>query len=211
MEYLSIHEIKPKNEGKKRYFDNPLLERLTYSHISMPISVQLLSGAAFIYWGTRVTNLVFTDYLGLFFIGLLSFTLFEYLMHRYLYHMVPDNKVKGWLQYNLHGVHHEYPKDKGRLSWPPVITIVLCLLFLMVFRLIMGDYAFGFTPGFLAGYASYLGVHYIVHAIQPPKNFLKVLWINHGIHHYKDPDRAFGVSSPLWDYIFRTLPRKKTK
>jgi sterol desaturase/sphingolipid hydroxylase (fatty acid hydroxylase superfamily) len=72
----------------------------------------------------------------------------------------------------------------------------------------MGDFVFAFLPGFLVGYASYLGVHYMVHAYQPPKNFLKTLWINHSIHHYKDGEIVFGVSSPLWDYIYGTMKEK---
>ena len=72
----------------------------------------------------------------------------------------------------------------------------------------MGDFVFAFLPGFLVGYASYLFVHYIVHAYAPPKNFFKALWVNHSIHHYKDNTVVFGVSSPLWDYVFRTMPKK---
>ncbi|RUA37305.1 MAG: fatty acid hydroxylase, partial [Bacteroidetes bacterium] len=29
------------------------------------------------------------------------------------------------------------------------------------------------------------------------------------IHHYKHPDKYFGVSSPIWDYIFNTVPKRK--
>jgi sterol desaturase/sphingolipid hydroxylase (fatty acid hydroxylase superfamily) len=25
-------------------------------------------------------------------------------------------------------------------------------------------------------------------------------------HHYEDESTAYGVSNPLWDYIFRTIP-----
>jgi sterol desaturase/sphingolipid hydroxylase (fatty acid hydroxylase superfamily) len=28
---------------------------------------------------------------------------------------------------------------------------------------------------------------------------------SHMKHHYKDSSRGFGVTSPLWDYIFNTL------
>jgi sterol desaturase/sphingolipid hydroxylase (fatty acid hydroxylase superfamily) len=58
------------------------------------------------------------------------------------------------------------------------------------------------------GYAGYLSIHYMVHSFQPPKNFLKILWINHGIHHYKNGEEVFGVSSPLWDYIYGTMVKK---
>jgi hypothetical protein len=34
------------------------------------------------------------------------------------------------------------------------------------------------------------------------------LWINHSIHHYKDGEIVFGVSTPLWDYIYGTMYKK---
>ncbi|HYI76223.1 MAG TPA: fatty acid hydroxylase, partial [Chryseolinea sp.] len=49
----------------------------------------------------------------------------------------------------------------------------------------------------------------MVHAFAPPKNFLKRLWINHGTHHYKNGEMIYGVSSPLWDYIYGTMTEKK--
>jgi sterol desaturase/sphingolipid hydroxylase (fatty acid hydroxylase superfamily) len=94
---------------------------------------------------------------------------------------------------------------------PPAVIIIAAFLFLYGFKLVLGDLTYAFTPGFMAGYAGYLSVHYIVHAYQPPKNMFKTLWINHSIHHYKDPDVAFGVSSPLWDHVFRTLPKRKKR
>jgi len=114
------------------------------------------------------------------------------------------------LQYVIHGVHHEFPKDKDRLAMPPLLSVTVATLLLLLFRLFMGDLVFAFMPGFLIGYAGYLFVHYIVHACAPPRNFLKALWKNHAKHHYKDGDAAFGVSSPLWDYVYGTSP-KKTK
>jgi sterol desaturase/sphingolipid hydroxylase (fatty acid hydroxylase superfamily) len=211
MNYKAIHDIKPKNDKAAKMFKNPVLDRLTNSHASIPISMLVLLGIGFLYWGIRITTLNAKNYVILTTIGILTWTLFEYLMHKHLYHMLPTNKVKGWIQYNMHGLHHEYPKDKSRLAMPPLAIALIAFLFLYVFRMLIGDYAFAFTPGFLFGYAGYLGVHYIVHAFQPPKNLFKALWINHSIHHYKDPDAAFGVSSPLWDYVFNTMPKKKKK
>ena len=74
----------------------------------------------------------------------------------------------------------------------------------------MYDFVFAFLPGFIVGYASYLSVHYMVHAYPPPKNFFKALWVNHGVHHYKDGEVVFGVSSPLWDYIYGTMKLKES-
>ncbi len=211
MKYKAIHDIKPRNDKAAKMFENPMLDRLTNSHTAIPITMLVMFGLVFLYWGSTHATLNIGQYAGLIAIGILSWTLFEYLMHRFLYHMLPTNDLKGWIQYNMHGLHHEYPKDKSRLAMPPLAIIVIAFMFLFLFKLIIGDATYGFTPGFLFGYAGYLSVHYIVHAFQPPKNAFKVLWVNHGIHHYKDPDVAFGVSSPLWDHVFRTLPKKKSK
>ena len=77
-----------------------------------------------------------------------------------------------------------------------------------VFTLTMGVYAYGFLPGFLTGYATYLWIHFAVHVYRPPNNFLKSLWVLHAIHHYKDDHVAYGVSSHFWDILFGTMPKK---
>jgi len=211
MKYKAIHDIKPSTAKSGKMFENPVLDKLTTSHASIPITMLVLFAIGFLYWGLQHSSVTVNQSLIFVPIGILSWTLFEYVMHRYLYHMMPTNNLKGWIQYNMHGVHHEFPKDKGRLAMPPLALIVIAFMFLFVFMLPMGDLTYVFTPGFLIGYAGYLSVHYIVHAYPPPKNSFKVLWVNHSIHHYKDPDIAFGVSSPLWDVVFSTMPKKKSK
>jgi sterol desaturase/sphingolipid hydroxylase (fatty acid hydroxylase superfamily) len=198
--------IRPKNKGQKVIFKNPILERLTRTHIAVPISIFSVFSAGLIYYAFTYAQLP-AYLIGILFLsGLLIFTFIEYLVHRYAFHMDTDTDLKQKIQYNLHGVHHEYPKDKGRLAMPPVMSVLLAVSLFVAFNYVIGEYTYAFLPGFIMGYASYLFVHFIVHAYQPPKNFLKILWINHSIHHYKDNNKAFGVSSPLWDYVFRTLP-----
>jgi sterol desaturase/sphingolipid hydroxylase (fatty acid hydroxylase superfamily) len=145
---------------------------------------------------------------GLFATGLFFFTFVEYIMHRYLYHIPATSERKKKISYTMHGVHHDYPKDKSRLAMPPVLSLVIATVLFIIYRAVLGDYVFGVLAGFLIDYAAYLAVHYSVHGFKVPNNSLKTLWHHHSIHHYREPDRAFGVSSPLWDQIFRTMPRK---
>ncbi|WP_373492620.1 sterol desaturase family protein [Aquiflexum sp.] len=200
---------KPDNNGTARMFQNPLLEKLTKTHISIPIIMYLVVASVSLYYAYNATEIKAFYGFTVFLLGVFGFTLLEYMMHRYFFHMEPDTPVKDKIQYTVHGVHHDYPKDKERLTMPPLASLAYAVIFYGVFTWIMGDYALYFLPGFMVGYAAYLGVHFIVHAYQPPKNFLKILWVNHAIHHYKDPDAAFGVSSPLWDYILGTMPKKE--
>lgn len=198
--------VRPKHSGQKKLFENPILEKLTHTHIAVPITMYVLFSIGLLFYAFTYANLPYYQVGGLFTAGLLLFTLVEYLMHRYLFHMEPKTPQRAKLQYNMHGVHHEYPKDKTRLAMPPIVSAVIALLLLWLTTTLMGEYAYAFLPGFVMGYAGYLFVHYITHAYPPPKNIFKTLWINHSVHHYKAQDKAFGVSSPLWDYVFGTMP-----
>ncbi|MFN3405147.1 MAG: sterol desaturase family protein [Cytophagaceae bacterium] len=208
MEEQSSSKLRPKHTGSKQLFENPFLEKLTRTHISVPICIFLLISSGLLIYGIRYTTLAVYYIPFLFISGFLFFTLLEYLVHRYVFHMKPDTDLKRKLQYSMHGIHHEFPKDQGRLAMPPVISILLAAIFFVIFYLLMNTKVFAFLPGMLSGYAFYLFVHFIVHAYPPPKNFTKALWVNHAIHHYKDNNTVFGVSSPLWDYVFGTMPKK---
>lgn len=200
-------EIKPQNQGTKQLFKNPILEKLSRTHISVPLIIFFLYSTALLYWSITHTSLSVGTTVLMFALGVISFTWVEYNVHRYVFHMLPSTEKKAKAQYTMHGVHHEFPKDKTRLAMPPVLSITIATLLLFVFRLILGDFVFSFLPGFLTGYAAYLSVHYMVHAFQPPKNAFKALWVNHSVHHYKNGEVVFGVSSPLWDYIYRTMAK----
>lgn len=199
---------RPDNFGSAQMFSNPILERISRTHIMVPITLFFAISSVSFYYAVMTTSIGLSVGLLITFFGLFAFTFVEYMMHKHFFHMEPDTPLKDKLQYSMHGVHHDYPKDKDRLAMPPFVSAAYAAIFYLVFKLIMGDYSLYFLPGFLLGYSAYLGVHYIVHAYSPPKNFLKVLWVNHAIHHYKDPDSSFGVSSPLWDYLLGTMPKK---
>lgn len=199
---------RPDNNGTAIMFDNPIMERISRTHISIPITMFLVLAAISFYYALTGTSISLGIGLLVMLGGYIFFTLVEYMMHKHFFHMEPNTPIKDKLQYSVHGVHHDYPRDKDRLAMPPFVSAAYAAISYLLFTLIFGDYALFFLPGFLIGYASYLGVHFIVHAYNPPKNFFKILWVNHAIHHYKDPDIAFGVSTPLWDIIFGTMPKK---
>jgi sterol desaturase/sphingolipid hydroxylase (fatty acid hydroxylase superfamily) len=201
--------IVPKNKGTQKLFQNPVLEKLSRTHIAVPLTIFSLFSGALLAWSITHTTLSAGTTIVLFVLGLLAFTWVEYVTHRFVFHMKTYNEVRAKLQYMIHGIHHEYPKDKDRLAMPPLLSVVIATILLLLFRVVMGDFVFAFLPGFLVGYAAYLGVHYMVHAFAPPKNFLKRLWINHGTHHYKNGEMIYGVSSPLWDYVYGTMTEKK--
>lgn len=201
--------ITPKTKGSRQLFSNPVLEKLSRTHIAVPLTIFFLYSAVLLYWSVTHTSLSWMISIGMFVLGVLAFTWVEYMVHRYVFHMKTYTELRAKLQYTMHGVHHEFPKDKDRLAMPPLLSVTISTVLLLVLKVFLGDMVFSFLPGFLVGYAAYLGIHYMVHAYQPPKNIFKFLWINHSVHHYKDGEVIFGVSSPLWDYIYGTMREKK--
>lgn len=192
-------------------FHNKFLDSLTRTHIAIPVTMFFLYAAGLIVWTKVATTLGNWHVAGLFFGGALFFTFVEYLVHRNVYHISTTTEARKKFQWKAHGVHHDYPKDKQRLAMPPVLSVIIGTMLLGLFRLLLGDFAFSFLAGFMVGYALYLLIHYSVHIFKMPGNTFKALWVNHAIHHYSEDEVMFGVTSPLWDYVFGTVPRKEKK
>ncbi len=199
---------KIKNKGQARLFQNDYMEMMTKTHplviytIYFPVIVFLL------HYGVVTKNIPAWKEFLLFLSGTLFWSFFEYLMHRYLFHMVADSPRARKFVYTMHGVHHEYPRDKERLFMPPVPSIIVSSLIFLIMYGIMGWNALSFFPGFVFGYIVYGSMHFAIHAYAPPR-FMKALWRNHHLHHYKAPEKGFGVSSVLWDIVFGTVPKKE--
>jgi sterol desaturase/sphingolipid hydroxylase (fatty acid hydroxylase superfamily) len=143
--------------------------------------------------------------IGFYFLGFASWTLLEYFIHRYLFHLQGNSSFSKRLAYVLHGVHHEFPRDKERLFMPPLPGFIILIFLLFFFYLFFQKNVFAFIPGLLNGYLVYSFLHFNMHTRRPPK-FLKRLWSHHALHHYKQEEVAFGVSSRFWDWVFSTLP-----
>ena len=148
-------EVIPHNKGTKKLFENKILEKLTRTHIAIPISLFIIYSGALLYYSiVTIGTLTVLQTTGLFFGGFFFFTLIEYVMHRHLFHIGTSTKKREKLQYTLHGVHHEYPKDKERLAMPPIMSIILATTLLFVFKLVLGPLVFAFLPGFLGASSS---------------------------------------------------------
>lgn len=141
--------------------------------------------------------------------GVAFWTLTEYWLHRLVFHWEPDNALGRRMHFIIHGIHHDHPNDKLRLVMPPAVSIPLAVLFFLAFRLVLGDAGFPAFGGFLLGYLFYDYTHYYVHHFVPKTSFGKRLREHHMRHHFQDHRFGYGVSSPLWDVTFRTLPKQR--
>jgi len=193
------------NKGQARLFKNQYLEMLTKTHplviwgIYLPVIVYMLyySGSHVGYSALRIACT--------FVAGMLFWSLFEYVAHRFIFHWVAESESAKKIVYVLHGNHHHYPRDRERLFMPPVPSLIIASVIFSLLYLLMRANAFTFFPGFILGYLMYGSMHYAIHAWNPPFKWMKPLWRNHHLHHYKDEHMGFGVSSTLWDHVFGTM------
>lgn len=189
--------------GEAPMFDSPLLERLSIVHPLLPTAVYLPAGL-FLLWGSAVGPLGAGRSGLLYLAGLLAWSLLEYGAHRGSFHHEPQTEGQLAFAYLIHGVHHAYPDDSRRWMMPLAVTVPIKTLLLLLCRLVLGAFASGAFAGFLHGYLTYDLMHYFIHRGRMPGRLGRYLRQHHLAHHYAKPEKNFGVSSPLWDLVFRT-------
>jgi sterol desaturase/sphingolipid hydroxylase (fatty acid hydroxylase superfamily) len=200
MKFEKIH-----NKGQATLFQNQYLEMLTKTHPLVIWGMYLPVMVYCMYRSNTSLNFSMAMIALVFFGGIFFWSFFEYIMHRFIFHWVAQSERARKIVYVMHGNHHEYPRDRERLFMPPVPSIILaCIIFSLMFW-ILGQYVFMFFPGFIFGYLTYGTMHYAIHAWNPPFKWLKPLWRNHHLHHYKNDHQGFGVSTTIWDRVFGTM------
>ena len=185
-------------------FQQRWLERLSHVHPATPLVLYTPVIGWFGWHAVRAHGWWTTA--GLAVVGVLLWTLVEYVLHRWVFHYEPRSAWGQRLHFLMHGVHHAYPRDSTRLVMPPAVSVPLALLFVGLFRWSAGAWADGLSAGFAIGYVAYDTIHFATHHLPMPGAFGRALKAYHLRHHYADDDRGFGVSSPLWDVVFRTMP-----
>jgi sterol desaturase/sphingolipid hydroxylase (fatty acid hydroxylase superfamily) len=193
-----------------RMFKSDFLESLSKVHFTVPLFIFVPVILVFSYIALFEKSMGLILYSELFIGGLFVWTFVEYIMHRFIFHYMPDNSWGKRLHFIFHGVHHDYPSDAKRLVLPPSVSLILSTAFYFLFKAILPlNYVFGFFPGFILGYLIYDISHYAIHHFNFKGSIWKKIKQHHMLHHYQDPNKGYGVSSPLWDKIFNSDFLKK--
>jgi dihydroceramide fatty acyl 2-hydroxylase len=137
-------------------------------------------------------------------LGVLIVTLIEYCLHRFAFHFVPKNKKQRLNAFLLHGYHHEFPNDPMRLVLPPIAMWPIAIAFGVVYYFAFGPYFWPVYGGTALGYIAYDWTHYYTHHFNPKRGPGKWLKRYHMLHHHDSPKHRFGITSPLWDFVFGT-------
>ncbi len=193
-----------------KLFENPFLEATTRVHPLVPAILWIPIVSGLLYRSFFYLDMPWAYSLLLLAFGLFVWTLTEYLLHRFVFHFEAESRLGKRFVYLFHGIHHDAPNDNMRLVMPPIPALFIASCCLGVFWLALGRTLIEpFFSGFLIGYLAYDYTHYYVHFFTPTTRLGKFLKSHHMLHHFAANEAKWGVSSPLWDYIFGTMGNKK--
>lgn len=190
-------------------FETPLIERFSRIHPATPF-VFWLPVLGFLAYRASAQGVGLLMGVGLGLAGVLLWTLTEYVLHRYLFHYVGPRPWQRRMYFVLHGVHHDFPQDATRLVMPLGASIPMGATFYFGFQLILGSVVTDpLFVGFGLGYLAYDGMHYAIHHFRMSSRFGRWIKRHHMVHHHTGSNTRWGVSSPLWDWVFGTMKSER--
>jgi dihydroceramide fatty acyl 2-hydroxylase len=138
--------------------------------------------------------------------GLLSWGLFEYSIHRWVLHRVPPREGAGLPGNRTHLAHHADPNALDRLNVQLSESLPVCAVYFAAAWALTGDLrsaAFAYD-GLMLGYFFYEYLDYQAHHGAARGAVVRYFRRYHLLHHHYDARVRFGVTSPLFDYLFGT-------
>lgn len=196
-------------------FKNPVLEYFSHIHPATPVVV--FGPVILVTLWLSFTTVSPLSTIIVFVAGVLFWTITEYSIHRWAFHVHPTSDTGKRIHFLVHGIHHDYPRDSTRLVMPLLVSVPLATMFYFGFMALLEPFHYAMFSGFVFGYVSYDTIHYATHHWPMKSKTARFIKEYHMKHHYVDDSTAYGVSNPLWDYVFSTVPawarnrRKKSK
>ncbi|MEO6031779.1 MAG: sterol desaturase family protein [Burkholderiaceae bacterium] len=139
------------------------------------------------YWGIATFALL----------GLASWTVIEYALHRFILHGLQP--FQRW-----HVEHHRRPT--ALIGAPTILSATLIGALVFAPALLLGGpwRAGALTLGVLTGYLAYGITHHATHHWRADNAWLKQRKRWHARHHHSLQPGCYGVTTTLWDHVFRT-------
>jgi sterol desaturase/sphingolipid hydroxylase (fatty acid hydroxylase superfamily) len=151
-------------------------------------------------------NANFDDFALFFPAGVLTWTFLEYTLHRFVFHVEIEDPHMRDLVNGSHTQHHQLPQDATHILVHTTYAFgVSALVYGLAFLILRSAFdAMALMAGIWAGFLYYESVHYRVHVTGGNTGLIRLQRRAHYHHHFRDPDVCFGVTTPVWDYVFGT-------
>jgi 4-hydroxysphinganine ceramide fatty acyl 2-hydroxylase len=174
------------------------LTRLATSHFNYWFGFMVDAAVAVSFWmlALRYVRGTWATWISVLLAGLSLYGLMEYLFHRWIYHGGRSPAATG------HLMHHEDPQALIGLPFFFPATVAFALWFL--FRRLLGEGEASLMMAAVATNFLYYGLlHHSHHHGRLKAGYFQRMRSYHHIHHHF-PDRNFGLTMTLWDWVFGT-------
>ena len=136
-----------------------------------------------------------------FVLGALGWTLTEYTLHRGWGHKGGSKNI-----FSVEHLRHHAEVTYFAPAWKKFVAALA--VFVVIAPLLV--WAFGAVgavgaTGFVVMYLTYEFIHKRLHTHPPLTSYGRWARRHHLYHHFKRPQLNHGVTSPIWDFEFRTL------
>ncbi len=145
---------------------------------------------------------------GAFALGAATWSFLEYCIHRWLGH---DKR----LLKNPFGVEHVAHHSRGNYfapAWKKLIVALALLVLLTPAAIYLVGWQLGpaYVGGSVGFYVFYEVLHRLDHVSEGSGAYGRWSRAHHLYHHFHDPSMNHGVTSPIWDHVFRTYVKPGT-
>lgn len=137
-----------------------------------------------------------------FILGAFLWSFCEYGLHNWVGHLGRGKNAFSREHLEHHArVHYFSPTFKKVIS----ALVTLAIISPLSIWLLNFAHGLSFSIGFVVGYTSYEVLHRRLHTHAPWNFYGRWARKHHFYHHFSGPHANHGVTSPLWDIVFRTL------
>ena len=139
--------------------------------------------------------------------GFLSWGLIEYVLHRFVFHYDAQSKIGRKLLYYAHISHHEDPERRSKHLASLILSTPVAAVYWVLAWAATGSWPIAtlLLAGMGFGYLFYQWTHFQCHHGKVRLRALRYLRRYHLLHHHQTPELRFGVTSPVFDFVFRTF------
>ena len=135
-------------------------------------------------------------------LGALTWTFLEYVMHRYLGH---DRR---FVKKTPFGAEHTAHHSRGNYFAPTwkkasFLALVAAVIGVPAYLVLAWPGLF-YATGLVGSYLLYEVMHRLLHVWAGVGPWARWARRHHFYHHFHDPSRNHGVTTPLWDLVFGT-------
>ncbi len=136
-------------------------------------------------------------------LGALTWTIMEYSIHRWLGH---HRLLRKYTPFGGEHTRHHSSGNYFSPTWKKGLTAIAVLAAILWPAVRSGGLGPGvaYACGLVGCYLVYEWVHRRDHTHAPKTAFGRFLRRHHFHHHFHNPSMNHGVTTPIWDWVFRT-------